>query len=81
LKEGSATPSTLSLSHSLSPVNLLCTRLQPQTVEGNVSVIFSREELEEVLVKNSDQLTVLFCGLTWCRCAQVCRTGIGQVGP
>ena len=39
-----------------------------QTVEGNVSVIFSAEEMEEVLAKNPDKLVVLFCGLTWCRC-------------
>lgn len=38
-----------------------------QTVEGNVSVIFSAEEMEETLAKNKDKLVVLFCGLTWCR--------------
>jgi hypothetical protein len=38
-----------------------------QTVEGDVSVIFSAEEMEEVLAKNKDKLVVLFCGLTWCR--------------
>lgn len=38
-----------------------------QTVEGNVSVIFSEQELEEALAKNPDKLVVLFCGLTWCR--------------
>jgi hypothetical protein len=38
-----------------------------QTVEGNVSVIFSAEEMEETLAKSKDKLVVLFCGLTWCR--------------
>jgi hypothetical protein len=42
-------------------------------VEGNVSVIFAAEELEEALAKNPDKLLVLFCGLTWCRCGlQAC---------
>lgn len=36
-------------------------------MEGNVSVIFSEQELEEALAKNPDKLVVLFCGLTWCR--------------
>eukprot|EP00882_Tetradesmus_deserticola_P007602 GHRQ01008006.1.p1 GENE.GHRQ01008006.1~~GHRQ01008006.1.p1 ORF type:complete len:193 (+),score=115.77 GHRQ01008006.1:1013-1591(+) len=38
-----------------------------ETVEGNVSVIFTAEELEEALAKHPDKLVVLFCGLTWCR--------------
>lgn len=47
-----------------------------QTVEGDVSVIFSAEEMEEVLAKSKDKLVVLFCGLTWCRwVAGCCTTG------
>ncbi|KAF6258804.1 hypothetical protein COO60DRAFT_1701175 [Scenedesmus sp. NREL 46B-D3] len=38
-----------------------------QTVEGNVSVIFTAEELEEALSNNPEKLVVVFCGLTWCR--------------
>jgi hypothetical protein len=52
----------LSLHHCLLRLLLLL-----QTVEGNVSVIFAAEELEEALAKNPDKLVVLFCGLTWCR--------------
>lgn len=39
-----------------------------------MSVIFGTQELEEALAKNKDKLVVLFCGLTWCRCAGCCRT-------
>lgn len=36
-------------------------------VEGDLSLIFSEAELDEILTKNKDKLTVLFCALTWCR--------------
>ena len=35
--------------------------------EGLVSVIFTSEELEEILAKQKDRLVVMFCGLSWCR--------------
>lgn len=38
-----------------------------QTETGAVSVVFTAEEVEEVLAKHKEQLVVMFCGLTWCR--------------
>lgn len=44
-------------------------------LSGDVTVIFSEAELDEILQKNAEQLVVLFCGLTWCRpCKGMQRT-------
>jgi len=37
------------------------------TVEGDITLIFSEQELDEVLERHKEQLVVLFSGLTWCR--------------
>ncbi|KXZ48459.1 hypothetical protein GPECTOR_27g629 [Gonium pectorale] len=38
-----------------------------QAVEGDMTLIFSEQELDELIAAHPGKLVVLFCALTWCR--------------